>query len=256
MAAPRCGHRGDYDNHLNRSLFANRITGAWETVKTEDRRTAYNTSLAAKESELRRKTDTNTVTSIVKKPSPIYAGSRRAKRSTKQLIIQRVEPEGFWSRASSLAKGGQMSKSHGRKQPSYASAIARRVARRCEGLTAHPLRAGAVGFLTFVAFWVIFTKSLPYALAPTQPDVALALNPNNPVALLAEAEELRAKLVALTGIKAEKPNGGEGESHEPRANDTLAIAGSAVSGRWERTFRRAGNLTRGDPWSRSTSACK
>ena len=30
---------------LDRSLFASRITQAWETVKTDERRTAYNTSL-------------------------------------------------------------------------------------------------------------------------------------------------------------------------------------------------------------------
>ena len=44
------------------------------------------------------------------------------------------------------------------------------------------------------------TRSLPYALGSTQPDLALRLNPDNPVALIAKAESLRKKLVELATI--------------------------------------------------------
>lgn len=51
---------------LDRSLFASRITQAWETVKTDERRTAYNTSLAAKESPLNLRKNTRAPARTVK----------------------------------------------------------------------------------------------------------------------------------------------------------------------------------------------
>ena len=45
----------------------------------------------------------------------------------------------------------------------------------------------------------MLTKSLPYAVAPSDPEFALALNPNNPTALIAEAEKVHVKLLTLTG---------------------------------------------------------
>jgi hypothetical protein len=37
------------DHQMHRSIFANRITQAWESIKTEERRHSYDASLAAKE---------------------------------------------------------------------------------------------------------------------------------------------------------------------------------------------------------------
>jgi hypothetical protein len=48
-----------------------------------------------------------------------------------------------------------------------------------------------------MSIWAILTKSLPYALGPTQPDLALKLNPNNPIALITKAELLRTKFIEL-----------------------------------------------------------
>ncbi len=47
--------------------------------------------------------------------------------------------------------------------------------------------------------WVVVTKSLPYALAPSYPDTALGLNPNNPAALMVKAEQIRQRLLNLSG---------------------------------------------------------
>jgi hypothetical protein len=65
------------------------------------------------------------------------------------------------------------------------------------GLTSQPLRVGLLSLLISTAIWAILTKSLPYALASSQPDLALKFNPNNPVALVTKAESLRTKLPAL-----------------------------------------------------------
>ena len=66
-------------------------------------------------------------------------------------------------------------------------------------IRAHPIRSLCFGGLGLVLFWLVLTKSLPYALAPSAPDVALALNSGNPAALIAAAEELHARLLMATG---------------------------------------------------------
>ena len=76
---------------------------------------------------------------------------------------------------------------------------------RCLGvLKAHPLLAVISSLLTLIAIWAILTSSLPYALAPAQPDLALKLNPNNPVALITKAENIRKKLVGLATMAEHK----------------------------------------------------
>jgi hypothetical protein len=64
-------------------------------------------------------------------------------------------------------------------------------------LQAHPLRAGGVGLLFLALLWLVLTTSLPAALAPTNPDLALAFNARTPAALVAKAEALRSELLAL-----------------------------------------------------------
>jgi hypothetical protein len=90
-------------NLLDKSLFASRITQAWETVKTDERRTAYNRSLAIKKSPLRLGNETRSLTKIVKMAPRIDA---RKSSSTKQLVMQRVKSKGFWSRLRFLLGGG------------------------------------------------------------------------------------------------------------------------------------------------------
>jgi len=66
-------------------------------------------------------------------------------------------------------------------------------------LREHPLRSGSFGALSLALVWLVLTKSLPYALAPSAPDLALALNPDNPAALIAKAEIFRAQLLKAQG---------------------------------------------------------
>lgn len=120
-----------------------------------------------------------------------------------------------------------MSNRRVRKRVSQTSAIARRAAQAWASVTRRPVQACFVGLLSIAATWAVVTKSLPYALAPASPDIALALDPNNPEALLVKAEELRTKLVALASLEMEKTKEGEGESrdgtttlsHLPRASE-------------------------------------
>ena len=81
-----------------------------------------------------------------------------------------------------------------------------------------------------MSLWLVVTKSLPYALAPTRPDTALALNPNNPVALLVKAEERRAKLVALSSIGGEKAKGAEDDGRDGRSNTLSRLPEAKESG--------------------------
>ena len=88
---------------LDRSLFASRITQAWETVKTDERRTAYNTSLAAKQSPPRFRKNTHPLTRTIKIVPRIDA---RKNNETKQLVMPRVKSKSFWSRLRFLLGGG------------------------------------------------------------------------------------------------------------------------------------------------------
>ena len=90
-------------NLLDKSLFASRIKQAWETVKTDERRTAYNTSLAAKQSPPRLRKNTRAPTRTIKVAPRIDA---RKSNPAKQLVMQRVKSRGFWNRLRFLLGGG------------------------------------------------------------------------------------------------------------------------------------------------------
>jgi hypothetical protein len=89
-------------NLLDRSLFARRITQAWETVKTDERRAAYNTSLAAKSPPRLGKQNRSSARTIKIAPRT----DARKSDTTKQLVMQRVKSRGFWSRLRFLLGGG------------------------------------------------------------------------------------------------------------------------------------------------------
>ena len=78
-------------------------------------------------------------------------------------------------------------------------------------LKARPLLACVLSLFMLIIIWSILTRSLPYALGSTQPDLALKLNPDNPVALIAKAESLRKKLVELATM---------GERMRPAGHET------------------------------------
>ena len=67
-------------------------------------------------------------------------------------------------------------------------------------LRAHPIRSTCFAALSLLLFWVVLTKSLPYALATANPDLALVLNPNNPAALMAKAESVHTQLLQAKGV--------------------------------------------------------
>lgn len=102
---PDVASDGANDHPLDRSLFANRITQAWETIKTDERRAAYNASLAVKSSEGNLKAATSTGTKQIKRPARIDAVRANRRRPGRRLVIKRLESEGFWSRLRKLLRG-------------------------------------------------------------------------------------------------------------------------------------------------------
>ncbi|MGO8781358.1 MAG: hypothetical protein ACLQKK_20980, partial [Rhodomicrobium sp.] len=54
----------------------------------------------------------------------------------------------------------------------------------------HPLRLALIVAFGSALTWLVVTKSLPFALAPAAPELALALDPNNPAALIARARQI------------------------------------------------------------------
>ena len=120
-----------------------------------------------------------------------------------------------------------MVRRHRHRRRWSAGFLMHRAASRVEVLIAHPFRAGGIGVLSLALLWIVLTKSLPYALAAIEPDVALALNPSNPAALIAKAESLKQSLMGLANAATEKANAGEDKDS---GQDTLAGLPQAKTG--------------------------
>jgi len=84
--------------HLDRSALVNVVTGAWETVKTGERRTAYDAARMAQPSRSRRESFRN------RRGPPAASGSRLLVRGPGRykLALHRIERESFWTRLLSL----------------------------------------------------------------------------------------------------------------------------------------------------------
>jgi hypothetical protein len=77
-------------------------------------------------------------------------------------------------------------------------------------LRAHPLRTIMVGAMSLMLVWIVLVKSLPFVLAPGAPSLALALNPSNPVALIARSRQIRERLLAQGNLSPEASGGENG----------------------------------------------
>jgi len=118
-----------------------------------------------------------------------------------------------------------------RRRRSGVSFLFGRIASEAAGLIADPFRTGVTGVLGLVLLWIVLTKSLPYALATAQPDVALALNPDNPSALIAKSEALKKSLVALESAGVEKAKASEDKASGERPDTFLPSSRSEKRGR-------------------------
>jgi hypothetical protein len=136
-----------------------------------------------------------------------------------------------------------MSDRNQRSKHKRLSLIFSSVENACAGVMRRPLRAAFIGALSLVALWLVLTKSLPYVLAPGAPDLALALNPNNPAALLAKAEAEKRKLLEILSATDEAPKTGREEGLFDGTANTLsrlpAVKGAAAEPLGEREKRRA-----------------
>jgi hypothetical protein len=95
---PDVASNGSSGKHLDKSLFTNRVTQAWETIKTEERRSAYDRSLAAQESKPEAPANAKPAAVEPQKDRRTHSGPKRVIRRRKQLVMRRLEPEGFWIR--------------------------------------------------------------------------------------------------------------------------------------------------------------
>jgi hypothetical protein len=91
---PDVAANGSSDNTMSRSVFANRITQAWESIKTKEKRSAYDAALAARERE--RKSVPSKAPRSDHKERRVLSGTKNS--CSRRLVIKRVRSEGFWSR--------------------------------------------------------------------------------------------------------------------------------------------------------------
>jgi hypothetical protein len=92
---------------------------------------------------------------------------------------------------------------------------------------ADPRPYALLGVLGLFLCWMVITKSLPYALAPSFPDVALGLNPDNPSALMVKAAQIRQQISAISGGP---EKAGSQETAAPSNRNTIAHLPEAKSG--------------------------
>lgn len=78
---------------LDRSLYASRVTRAWESIKTPERRAAYTASLPAKE---RKDSGSAAATKEIHLEQDAARGKKTRRRQ--QLAIYRFHPHDLWSR--------------------------------------------------------------------------------------------------------------------------------------------------------------
>ena len=67
----------------------------------------------------------------------------------------------------------------------------------------HPLRLTLIVAFGSALTWLVVTKSLPFALAPAAPELALALDPNNPAALIARARQIGKRILEQSAASSE-----------------------------------------------------
>lgn len=105
-------------------------------------------------------------------------------------------------------------------------------------LRAHPARAVGISALCLTLLALIATTTLPAALARHAPELALALNPDQPEALMRLARQARAELRALSGssdrdlpeeANAGKPDGADADAAEPDEPDANAPPADAAA---------------------------
>lgn len=94
-------------------------------------------------------------------------------------------------------------------------------------MRANPTPCAVLGGLGLLLCWLVITNSLPYALAPSFPDIAVSLNPNNPVALMVKADKVRQQVLNLSGSPEQTKSG---ETAAPSKPDTIAHLPEANSG--------------------------
>ena len=88
---------GGKEGHFNKALYADRVTQAWETIKTKERRAAYDALLANAGSKQRRKSNCGPSPLVI---PPVTPDSFAIARSHPKRHRASNSPErrGFWNR--------------------------------------------------------------------------------------------------------------------------------------------------------------
>jgi hypothetical protein len=115
-----------------------------------------------------------------------------------------------------------MSDRHMRRKRRRRVPVLERVEHLFAGVLERPLHAAVIGAVSLAALWLVLAKSLPYALARVDSDLALAFNPNNPAALLAKAEAVKKNLLGILGAGQEAAKTGQEEGPSAGAANTLS----------------------------------
>src|SRR5262245_14851784 len=90
-----------------------------------------------------------------------------------------------------------------RRRRSRTQRLSTAAAAQASALLLHPRRAAAFAAVGLLLGWLVLTRSFPYVVAETSPELALWLDPHQPVAALTLADRARAKLLKLIPLDPE-----------------------------------------------------
>ncbi len=180
----------DVCQNAEQTIFIARVTGAWDNLKTPERRAAYDVARGVREaveSEPEERTDSSASNGPLTSPQENgeRAGHyRKAANGAMRMPSQMIGLRERERRGMQSMKGGD------RKRVLRMSNFdLPRVDRSTIAAWSKWLRMTLLATLALVLLWLILTRTLVAYLAAIQPETALLLRPGDPTALVALADQ-------------------------------------------------------------------
>lgn len=181
----------DVTPNAEQAIFVARVTGAWDNLKTPERRRAYDLSRGLGEANADPKEETTNTSACAE---PLAAPQDNSERAARFRTGANDGAARWSSQMVSLPererRGTQLSIGVDRKRDVRMSNfhLPRPTSSTIDAWSRW-LRRASFAAVVLVLLWMILTRSLVAYLAATQPETALVLRPGDPTALVALADQ-------------------------------------------------------------------
>jgi hypothetical protein len=178
----------DLDQNAERSIFAGRVTGAWNNLKTRERRAAYDLARSAQEAVLSRGKHRTAYTDPPNGPRDRgETPTRYPKAANDGTMHMQSQITGFRARGRrgiQLLNGGDRNRALNMHSFEFPRADRSTIAAGLKWL-----RMTLFVVLAVVLLWLILTRSFVAYLATTEPEAALLLRAGDSTALVVLADQ-------------------------------------------------------------------